>query len=136
MSETYFDRAYATVEYRPDKNLVSAEMTEYAEGDKYREYMNTVIDAVEDTRCSNVLADTREHPTINQSDQEWSQKTWGPNAEAAGVKRVAVLAPESIVSKMSIESVTEGAEGGIDRQWFEEYEDAVNWLQSNSSTAH
>ncbi|MFC7060108.1 STAS/SEC14 domain-containing protein [Halovenus salina] len=106
-------------------------MTEYAEGDKYREYMNTVIDAVEDTQCSNVLADTRDHPAIDQEDQEWSQKTWGPNAEAAGVDHVAVVAPESIVSKMSIESVTEGADDDIERQWFEEYEDAVSWLQSN-----
>lgn len=133
MLEVYFDRTYATVEYRPNENLVSAEMTEYAEGQEFREYMNSVLDAIEDTGCPNVLADTRDHPPIDQADQEWSQKTWGPNAEAAGVERTAILAPESIVSKMSIESVTEGADShdDIDRQWFEEYEDAVSWLQSN-----
>lgn len=132
MSDEYFDRGYATVEYKPSKNVVVADMTEYAEGEDFREYMNSIVDAIKDTGCSNVLADTRDHPPLHQTDQEWSQKTWGPNAEAAGAERLAVLAPESVITKMSVEQVTENAEDDIERQWFDEYEEGVNWLQANS----
>jgi hypothetical protein len=132
MPKTYFDRSYATVEYKSTKNLVVADMTEYAEGEEYREYMNSVVDAIEDTGCSNILADTRDHPTLDEADQSWTQKTWGPNVEEAGAERLAILAPESIISKMSIETVTENSEDDIDRQWFEKYEDGVSWLRTNS----
>jgi hypothetical protein len=107
-------------------------MTDYAEGKEFREYMNSVIDAVKDTGCSNILADTRDHPPLDQADQSWTQDTWGPNVEAAGGERMAVLAPENIIAKMSVEGATENPEDDIERQWFEEFEDGVSWLQANS----
>jgi hypothetical protein len=130
MPKTYFDRSYATVEYRSDEQIVFCELTEYAEGEDYREYMNSVIEAAKANRASDVVADVSDAPTLAQADQDWTEKTWGPNAEEAGVKSVAMLVPESVVSKMSMEGATEDPEDDIERQWFDNYEDAVSWTRS------
>jgi hypothetical protein len=133
MSEKYFDKEFATVEYKPDSEIVVARMTEYADGEEFHAYMNSILDAVTEKDCPSVLADTRDHPPLDQADQNWSVETWGPKAEQAGVKQMATLAPESVVSKMSVESVTEnaGSVDDIERRWFEEYEDAASWLEAN-----
>lgn len=111
-----------------------ARMTEYASGETFKEYMNAIIDVVKDTRCTKVLADTREQPPLDDEDQKWSATTWSQKAESAGVTRVATVAPESVLAEMTIESVEEMSQGDdIERAYHDDYDDAVEWLQSGRS---
>jgi hypothetical protein len=41
-----------------------------------------------------------------------------------------MIVPESVISKMSMEGATEEPEDDIERQWFDNYEDAVSWTRS------
>lgn len=126
----YFDEDFATVTYDAETGAVVARMTEYAEGEPFREYMNAVIEAVNDTGSECVLADTREQPTLDSADQEWSATEWGPRAESNGVEKLAAVVPESVLAEMSVQKVIEQSPDDIERQFFDSIDEAEAWLTS------
>jgi len=126
--ETFFDESFATVWYDDETGVVVAQMTDYAEGAAFREYMDTVADVADETGSDCVLADTREQPTLETADQEWSATEWGPRAEANGVRKLATIVPESVLAKMSVEKVFEQSPDDIEREFFDSVAEAKAWL--------
>ena len=126
--ETFFDESFATVWYDDETDAVVAQMTSYAEGESFREYMDAVIDGVNETGTDCVLADTRDQPTLDSADQEWSATEWGPRAEANGVRKLAAVVPESVLAEMSVQKVIEQSADDIDREFFDSVADARAWL--------
>ncbi len=107
---------------------IVARMDAYAEGDEFRRYMDSLIDATDDTGSDRLIADTSEIPPLDQDDQQWSVVDWAPRAERAGLEHMALVTPESVVSEMSTETVVEMADDTINRELFDELEDAKTWV--------
>ena len=129
MTTRYFEADFATVEYDDETNIVISKMTDYPGKTRFRKYMDSIITAVDETGCRNVLADTRDHPPLPKSDIRWSAESWGPKAEVAGVEKIAALATQHVVTKMTLDSVTEQSTAdGIERQYFLKFHEAVQWL--------
>ena len=129
MTTRYFEVDFATVEYDDETNVVISKMTDYPGETQFRKYMDSIITAVDETGCPNVLADTRDHPPLPKSDIRWSAESWGPKAEVAGVDKIAALATQHVVTKMTLDSVTEQSTAdGIERQYFAKFHEAVEWL--------
>ena len=129
MTTRYFEADFATVEYDDETNIAISKMTDYPGETQFRKYMDSIITAVDETGCSNVLADTRDHPPLPKSDIRWSAESWGPKAEVAGVDKIAALATQHVATKMTLDSVTEQSTAdGIERQYFAKFHEAVEWL--------
>lgn len=126
----YFDREFATVEYDAEVDTVYTKMTGFARGEEFRSYMEAVIDAVDDTGTNCILADTREQPTLDQEDQDWVIETWGPRAVEHGADCMALIAPEQVVAKMTVDTVVEESDDELTRRWFETIDEAEEWLAS------
>lgn len=126
----YFEQEFATVEYDAGIDAVVARQTGFAGGTEFREYMESIIDAVEDTGSSKLLTDTREAGTVDEEDQAWSATDWSPRAEAAGLERMAMVMPESVVAELSVEQVIEMTEDDMDRELFDDLDEARAWLQN------
>jgi len=129
MTTRYFEADFATVEYDDETNIVISKMTDYPGKTRFRKYMDSIITAVDETGCRNVLADTRDHPPLPKSDIRWSAESWGSKAEVAGVDKIAALATQHVVTKMTLDSVTEQSTADdIERQYFLKFHEAVQWL--------
>lgn len=126
----HFEREFASVEYNARDDVVVATLSEFAEGDRFRAYMDAIIEALVDENCDTIITDNREMGALSQEDQEWSVGDWAPRAEAAGLEHLALVMPESVVSKMSVENVTEMADDDIDREFFDNMGDARDWAQN------
>ena len=129
MPGRYFDTDFATVEYHDEIDVVIAKMTDYPGETQFRKYMDSIITAVDETGCPNVLADTQDHPPLPESEIRWSAESWGPKAEVAGVDQIAALATQHVATKMTLDSVTEQSTADdIERQYFLKFHEAVQWL--------
>jgi hypothetical protein len=126
----YFDESFATVTYESDIDAAVARMTEFAEGESFREYMNSIIDAIESEGTDCVIADTSQMGALTEDDQAWSVADWAPRAEDAGLDHMALVMPESVVAEMSVESVMEMADDTIERELFDDIDDARDWVAS------
>jgi hypothetical protein len=125
---SYFDSEFATVTYEDDIDTVVARMHDFEEGEPFREYMDSIIDAIADQRTDRIIADTSEMGTLTQDDQAWSVQDWAPRAEEAGLDHMALVMPESVVAEMSVESIVEMASDTINRELFDNLEDARTWV--------
>lgn len=127
---TYFDSSFATVEYDRRCGAVIGQLTEFTEGEEFYEYMNSIIEAVEAEGTNKVLADTSQFESaLHQEDQAWSVQDWAPRAEDAGVEHMALVMPESVVAEMSIDSIVEMTEDDINRELFDDVDEAKSWLR-------
>jgi len=126
----YFDEDFATVEYDDYCGAVVGRMTEFAEGEQFKEYMEAIIDGIEDTGSDKVLADSSQFDAaLTQEDQAWSVTDWSPRAQDAGVEHMALVMPEAVVAKMSIDNVVEMADDTINRGLYDDVDEAKEWLK-------
>lgn len=126
----HYDSAFGTVEYDRNCDAVIGRLTEFTQGEEFREYMNAIIDAVEEHDSNKVLADSSQfEDALTKEDQGWSVTEWSPRAEAAGVDHIAMVMPEAVVAKMSIDSVVEMADDTLNRDLFDDVDEAKDWLR-------
>lgn len=125
----YCDKDFAEVTYDEELDAVVVRQTGFAEGEPFREYMETIIDAVEDTGSADLLTDTREAGTVDEEDQAWSATDWAPRAQEAGLDNLAMVMPESVVAEMSVEQVIEMTDDTMNRELFDDVEEARDWLR-------
>jgi hypothetical protein len=127
---TYFDDEFATVTYDKQTGAVVSVMDEYAEGEDFRRYMNSITDAITDTGADRIIADTSQIPPLDQADQGWSATEWAPRAEDAGLDHMAMVMPESVISEMSVENIVEMTDDTINRELFDDLDEAKDWIAS------
>ncbi|MFC7057701.1 hypothetical protein [Halovenus salina] len=127
----YFDSSFATVQYDEQTGAVIGELREFVKGESFREYMDAIIEAIADQSATKVIADTSSFDAaLTEDDQVWSVQDWAPRAEDAGLETMALVMPESILAKMSVDKIIEMTEDEITRKVFSDREAAERWIQA------
>jgi len=124
------------VEYDREADAVVCQLTDYVEGEPFREYMNAILEAGEDTGCRQLLSDSRDMRPLDKEDQVWSVRDWAPRAEATGFQDLAFVLPESQIAQMSFDSVMEMAEDTMNRGYFDDPGNARDWLREQAHSEH
>jgi hypothetical protein len=102
---------------------------DFAQGEEYREALNTGLELVDDKRAQNWLADLRDMGTVADADQTWSNEEWFPRALDTTLSNMAIIQPESVVANMSVENIMqEVGEDEITTHIFDNRSEAENWL--------
>lgn len=126
----HYQSSFATVEYDESCEAVIGELREFTEGEQFREYMEEIIDAIEERDTNRVMADTSQFESaLHQEDQAWSARDWAPRAEDAGLDHLAMVMPESVIAELSVDSIIEMTEDTINRELFDDVGEAKAWLR-------
>ena len=126
----YYDTDFAVVRYDESCDAVIGELTEFTTGEDFREYMEALIDALETEDTDRMIADSSDFDSaLTEEDQVWSVKDWSPRAQESGLDHMAMVMPESVVAEMSIDQVVEMANDTINRELFDDFEEAKQWVR-------
>lgn len=126
----YFDSSFATVQYDERTGAVTGELREFVKGESFQEYMDAIIDAIADQSTTKVIADTSSFEgALTEDDQVWSVQDWAPRAEEAGLETMALVMPESVLAKMSVDNIIEMTDDSIKRDVFSDREKAEEWIR-------
>lgn len=126
----YFEASFATVKYDEQTGAVVGELRDFVKGEDFREYMDAIIDAIKDQSASKVVADTSSfEAALREEDQMWSVQDWAPRAEEAGLETMALVMPESVLAKMSVDNILEMTDDDIERDVFSERREAEQWIR-------
>jgi len=132
----YFDQEHLTVRYNEDIDAVVMEWAAFAQGEQFRNGLDTGLELVEKKRAENWLADLREMGTVADDDQEWSNSNWFPRALETNLSQMAIVQPESVVANMSVENIMEEVgDGALTTHYFDNREEARQWLSEQTATA-
>ena len=76
---------------------------------------------------SRMLADCRRQRVLNPADQERAEREWTLRAIEAGLKRLAVVMPESDVAAAKIQQRLDSAKQAIRIRYFASVDEAREW---------
>lgn len=127
----YFEKDYLTVHWNDTAKYVLMEWRKFVIGTDFRQGLDKGLQLVQEKQSTRWLADLRKLGVVAQEDQQWSNENWFPRAINAGLRRMAIVMPENIVSKWSVEKIMEKVPGtNLTVHYFDNIEKAKQWLVS------
>lgn len=105
----------------------------FVKDESFHEGCNAMIAALKKHSTSKLICDSRRYTVVDPADQLWSIQDWLPRAIAAGLTTFAVVMPESVVGKLSVQNVINDKkhtpkELSLTREMFNTLEDARSWV--------
>ena len=98
-------------------------------GPQFVDSLEASLVAIKKHRASRGLVDSRYQKAVPQPDQDWVNRDWFPRALAAGLRRLALVIPESALAMMSIEDVLSRVRGTmLHVEYFATAAQARTWL--------
>lgn len=96
---------------------------------------DAIITALKLHRGTKALGDCRDMRVIQQSDQDWVNKEWFPNAMAAGLTRMALVLAKSGLAQTIVEDLVSRVPGTkLDVGYFATVKEATAWLTRPSTS--
>jgi hypothetical protein len=131
----FFDRpGVAVMKWNPTSRAVHIEWQGWADPAEFAAALEAGLVAFVEHRGSRWLADCREMKAIQQSDQEWIDRSWFPRMIAAGLRRMAVVVPRSGLALSNLEDIIRKVPAKkIDVQFFATVPEAEAWISAPST---
>jgi hypothetical protein len=117
------------VSWDPISEAIRIEWRGWADSAERKAILESGLGALREHRGSRWLADCREMKAVKQEDQEWIEQSWFPRVLAAGLRRMAVVTPNSGLARMNLEDIMRRVPGTkLDSGSFATVEEATEWL--------
>lgn len=132
----FFNRpGVAVVRWEPALRAVYIEWQGWADPAEFAAALEAGLGALVEHRGSRWLADCRDMKAIQQSDQEWLDRSWFPRMITAGLRRMAVVIPKSGLAMTNLEDIIRRVPGNkLDIAWFATVTEAETWIAAPSIT--
>jgi hypothetical protein len=128
--DVFFNRpGVAIVKWDPGLQAVSTEWQGWADRSEFLAVLDASLAAIKRHHASRGLVDSLKQEALSPPDQDWVNQDWFPRALAAGLRRLALVIPESALVMMSIEDVLSRVRGTmLDVAYFATVAEARTWL--------
>lgn len=135
-----YDSAFATVEWNSNANAVhiaykdSSIITDTAINSgatlrqELRQSLNTAVDIAKEYNGSALIGDMRNLLLLTSEDEQWSLQDWFPRLQKAGVKNMAIIPPQTLIGKLSLDVLMRQVQG-ITIQRVSSVAEAQYWLK-------
>jgi hypothetical protein len=121
----------ASVKWDSVGATVVVEWEGWANSAEFAALLEAGVQALKDHRGSRWLADCRRQKVLSPADQDRADREWLPRALATGLKRFAVVLPESVLAGMNIKDRLKGVPNArLAVGYFATVEQAREWLAS------
>lgn len=123
------DLPTATVRYEPEQGYIYHTFHAAQTGEPFRHIMNTALDYLLARQGTKWLSDDRLNAAFDPQDVEFALQDWGPRAAAGGWKFWALVVPEDIAARASMQDIVEVFFNlGVRVRVFSELDKARAWL--------
>ena len=120
---------FITIHWDEEINTVIMEWTKFAISARFRRALNEGLDLLIEKGSHRWLADLRGLGPVGPEDQEWSNEDWFPRGIAGGITCMALVVPDSTLSKMSVETIMQKVDAtNLTTRYFDSVAEARQWL--------
>lgn len=128
-TRTILTNDFVTVRYNDDGGYVYHTFHQATGGQTFKDIFNTALDELIKQKGTKWLSDDRKNPELGQAEIEFAVTDWGPRAADAGWKFWALVVPESIAGRASMQAIVETFYNlGVRVMIFTDLESAEKWL--------
>ena len=129
-TESYFNTpGVASVRWDQNGRLVLVVWEGWADSAEFAALLDAEGRALTEHNATRLLADCRRQKVLRPEDQETADKDWLPRALAAGLKRFAIVLPNSVLAAMNVqERLAKIPNTMLEIAYFEGVGEARAWL--------
>ena len=128
---TIYDSPAVTVWYHTDKRIVHHQIRKFVHGKEFQAFLMAGTEALARYQAQKWLSDDRGNTVLSQDDQRWGQAVWFPQTARAGWKYWAIVTPEKVLARLTMEKLTkEYGAAGVTAKFFSDPDEAMKWLES------
>ena len=118
----------ALVRWDEDSSCVLVEWDGWANTEEFKALLDAEVKALREHQCSCLLADCRRQRILNLADQERANREWLPQVLEAGLKRFAIVLPESDIAAGHLRERLSDVRG-MEIGYFATVEESRAWLK-------
>lgn len=118
----------AKVTWDHERETVHVEWEGWADSAEFAALLEAGVLALKERRGSRWLADCRRQRVLKPADTERADREWLPQAVAAGLRRFAVVLPESGLAAMDIKDREAVLSARLEVGYFASVDEARDWL--------
>jgi hypothetical protein len=127
--DAYFSSpGVARVTWDNERATVLVEWEGWADSAEFAEMLDSGVVALKKHHGSRWLADCRRQRVLNPADTERADREWLPKAVSAGLRRFAVVLPESGLAAMDIKEREGTLSARLEVGYFASVDEAREWL--------
>lgn len=126
----FFNEDFLEIHYNDEDKYVLMKWKGFVHGDSFRLGLNKGLELIVMKKSSRWLADLRNMKVLSLEDQEWSSNNWFPRAIEGGIRKMAIVLPQSALGKMGVKNVmNKVGDIKIETSYFPTIEEAEKWLK-------
>lgn len=127
----FYESPELRIDWDEQNQCVIMEWKGFVTGKTFRDSVDKGLELLIEKRSHKWLADLSKMGVISQEDQKWADEDWFPRAVKAGIRYMAMIRPQKIISQMSVRNViSQVGDLKIETEYFENAKDAKAWLCS------
>jgi hypothetical protein len=126
--------SFITLDYDAEINAVVGVWTgEFASFEQIKHALEQGLELFAAKKAEYWLADTRKMPPFGKETETWINTEWVARAKELGLKRLAMVAPESALPRLTLNSVVTNSHAAKERvSVFATLESAKAWIKGNA----
>lgn len=126
----YFDSKFASVEWNDNVKVAVLTWKEFAFGDDFKTPCLKALELAIQNKATKWYSDTRHLGALKEEDTAWFMQEIVSKMLSNGIKKQALIVPQSVISKLSLTSAGEKAKDiGLETKFFDSAENAIEWLK-------
>ncbi len=120
---------HCQIEYLPDSLCIVQTWQGFAGSAQFRESLEKTIAFAQANEVRGIISDTREQKIVSAEDITWLATKGNPRLMAAGVRRLAFIAPRDAFTRMGENSYAYSSKGQMEIRWFVDFNQALAWIE-------
>lgn len=122
-------QSHCIIEYLPELHCVLQTWKGFAVSEKFRQSIRKTIEFFQtNTLASSIISDTTQQDAVKPQDAEWVATYATPILVKHGLRKLAFVAPKSVVTKMAEEHFARKAGEELEIRWFSDVAAAKTWI--------
>jgi hypothetical protein len=122
------NQAHCQIDYLPELFCLVQNWQGYAGSKKFRDSIEKTIAFTKMYPVRYIISDTREQQIVASEDVAWLANVGNPHLVAAGVQKLAFIAPKDAFTLMGESNYASRSKGQLEVRWFTDFEEAKAWL--------
>lgn len=131
-SQVYIDNANVRLEWDGAKRWIRIEYKRWFNTRETAAGIEVFLAAVREHRAARCLSDSRRRRVIQSDAQALLTESWVPKAAAIGLRRLAIVLPESSLAQSTVEALLERYRAHLEVECFRGIEAAEAWLSADA----
>jgi hypothetical protein len=131
--QVYIDNPNVRMEWDGDARWIRVEYRQWFTTKETAQGAEVFLRAVREHRATRCLSDSRRRRVVQPDAQTVLAESWVPQAAALGLRRLAIVLPESHVAQQTVEALMERYREHLEAQTFSRIEEAEAWLRETPS---